>query len=206
MSNIFDLFRKIEAPATGPVSWLIVGLGNPGAEYTDTRHNAGFVTIDLLAEKIGARIDRAKFEALIGEGTVAGTRVLLMKPQTYMNLSGNAVRAAADFYKIPPEHVLVYVDDISFDPGILRLRRHGSHGGHNGLRNITATLGTDRFPRFKLGVGKKPSLDYDLVDWVLGRMGKEDRERLRGAAECALAATELWLAGKEEEAMNLYSK
>ena len=206
MADIFDLFRKIETPAAGPVSWLVVGLGNPGAEYKATRHNAGFIAMDLLAEKYGARVDRAKFEALVGEATVSGERVLLMKPQTYMNLSGNAVGAAASFYKIPPEHIIVLVDDISFAPGVLRLRRHGSHGGHNGLRNITAVLGSDQFPRFKLGVGQKPSPDYDLVDWVLGKMGKEDLASLASAAERSVLAVEKWIAGKEEEAMNLYSK
>lgn len=205
MVDIFSLFRKIEAPPAGPVSWLIVGLGNPGGEYEGTRHNAGFVALDALASKAGATVNRSRFDALVGEGTLSGVRVLFMKPQTFMNLSGRAVGAAAAFYKIPPEHILVFCDDISFDPGVLRLRRRGSHGGHNGLKNIQEAVGQD-FPRFKLGVGKKPTPEYDLANWVLGKMSKEDKEKLADAAVLAGEAAELWLSGKEEEAMNRYSK
>jgi PTH1 family peptidyl-tRNA hydrolase len=138
MANIFDLFRKIEAPSAAPITYVIAGLGNPGKEYAGTRHNVGFDMLDLLSAKLGVSIDRARFDALVGEATIAGVRVLLVKPQTYMNLSGKAVRAALAFYKIPPENLIVFCDDISFDVGCARIRRKGSHGGHNGLRNIIA--------------------------------------------------------------------
>ena len=157
MSNIFDLFKKIERrESTAPVSAILVGLGNPGLEYERTRHNVGFVSIDYIAEKLGARIDRLKFHALVGEATVGESRVLLMKPTTYMNNSGVAVQEAAAFYKISPERVIVLHDEISFEPGKIRLRRKGSAGGHNGLKSIIAHLGSEDFPRIKIGVGQKP--------------------------------------------------
>jgi PTH1 family peptidyl-tRNA hydrolase len=184
----------------------VVGLGNPGATYEGTRHNAGFVAVDRMAERAGVRIDRAKFDALVAEGMLGEARVLFMKPQTFMNLSGKAVKAAADFYKIPPANVLVFVDDISFAPGNLRIRRSGSAGGHNGLKSIEGCLGTKDYPRFKLGVGQKPTPEYDLADWVLGKMGKEDRACLSEAAERAALAAELWVKGAEEEAMSKFSR
>ena len=206
MADIFDLFAKIAPKPQGPVTHLIVGLGNPGATYEGTRHNAGFVAVDAMAKAAGCSIDRAKFDALVGEGRVGEARVLFLKPQTVMNLSGKAVKAAADFYKIPPERILVFVDDISFAPGNLRIRRSGSAGGHNGLKSMEGCLGTKEYPRFKLGVGQKPSPDYDLADWVLGKMGKEDRLLLSEAAERAVKAATLWIEGKEEEAMSKFSR
>ena len=209
MANIFDLFKKIEKgenTPVGPVTHLIVGLGNPGAEYALTRHNAGFLALDRFAERLGARIDRARFRALVGEASFAGHHVLLLKPQTFMNLSGEAVQEALAFYKIPPENLIVLCDDISFDAGVVRIRRRGSHGGHNGLRNIAAMIGSEEYPRIKLGVGKKPRPDYDLVDWVLGKMPPADCEALAARAEDADAAVALILQGKIDEAMNKYSK
>lgn len=208
MSNIFDLFRQIEKPKaqTGTISYIIAGLGNPGAEYEMTRHNAGFMAINDLAKKHGARIDRAKFRALCTECTIAGQRVLLMKPQTYMNLSGEAIAEAASFYKIKAKNVIVLCDDISFDPGHLRIRRKGSAGGHNGLKSIIASLGSEEFVRFRIGVGQKPSPEYDLVSWVLGKFPASDKEALAQASESVSAAIELWLGGKQEEALNRYSK
>lgn len=206
MADIFDLFAKIAPKPQGPITHLIVGLGNPGATYEGTRHNAGFVAVDRMAERAGVRIDRAKFDALVAEGMLGEARVLFMKPQTFMNLSGKAVKAAADFYKIPPANVLVFVDDISFAPGNLRIRRSGSAGGHNGLKSIEGCLGTKDYPRFKLGVGQKPTPEYDLADWVLGKMGKEDRACLSEAAERAALAAELWVKGAEEEAMSKFSR
>lgn len=206
MADIFDLFAKIAPKPQGPITHLVVGLGNPGATYEGTRHNAGFVAVDRMAERAGVRIDRAKFDALVAEGMLGEARVLFMKPQTFMNLSGKAVKAAADFYKIPPANVLVFVDDISFAPGNLRIRRSGSAGGHNGLKSIEGCLGTKDYPRFKLGVGQKPTPDYDLADWVLGKMGKEDRACLSEAAERAALAAELWVKGAEEEAMSKFSR
>ncbi|MBQ7299329.1 MAG: aminoacyl-tRNA hydrolase, partial [Clostridia bacterium] len=177
MADIFDLFKKIEsAPASksGQVSWLIVGLGNPGTENVRTRHNVGFAAIDALALSLGVKIDRAKYHALIGEGVIDGQRVILMKPQTFMNASGKAVAEAANFYKLNPDHILVFSDDISLAPGRLRVRKNGSAGGHNGLKSIIECIGSQEFPRIKIGVGQKPTPEYDLADWVLGKLPLAD--------------------------------
>ena len=206
MSNIFDLFRKIETAPPVPITHAVVGLGNPGKEYEGTRHNVGFEAIDHIATACSARIDRAKFHALVGEATLGGKRVLLIKPQTFMNLSGTAVSEALSFYKIPPENLLVLCDDISFDTGIIRIRRKGSHGGHNGLRNIISSIGSEEFARIKIGVGKKPHPEYDLVDWVLGRPAPADRDAIRARHADMKEATVLWLDGRIDEAMNRYSK
>ena len=207
MSNIFDLFKKIEKKtSTAPVSFIIAGLGNPGAKYASTRHNAGFMAIDYAAEKLGVKIDRAKFHSLVGEADIEGVRVLLMKPETYMNNSGTAIAEAASFYKIPPERVLVLHDEISFDPGIIRIRRKGSAGGHNGLKSIIEHLGSEDFPRVKIGVGKKPRPDYDLADWVLGRMPKEAEELLTARLGDVYSASLLIVGGKIDDAMQRYSK
>ena len=161
MSNIFDLFKKIEKKAdTTPVSFIIAGLGNPGQQYQKTRHNVGFVAVDYIAAKLGVKIDRAKFHSLVAEAKIGEVRVLLMKPETYMNNSGVAIGEAAAFYKIPAERVLVLHDEISFDPGLMRIRRKGSAGGHNGLKSIIAHLASEEFPRVKIGVGKKPTPEY----------------------------------------------
>lgn len=206
MSNIFDLFKKIEKPAAGPVSFLVVGLGNPGAEYEHTRHNVGFAAIDDLAEVLGTRIDRARFHALTAEVTLGEARGLLMKPTTFMNLSGEAVGEAMRFYKLTPDRLIVLCDDISFDPGVLRIRRRGSHGGHNGLRNIIAHLSSEEFCRLKIGVGKKPSPEYDLVDWVLGKLPLEDRKAIAARFTDIREAIKLVLAGEIDAAMNRFSK
>ena len=207
MANIFDLFKKIESTGAAlPITHIVVGLGNVGKEYEKTRHNAGFMAIDALAEKCGVRIDRVKFHALTAEATVAGVRVLLMKPTTYMNNSGVAISEAAAFYKIAPENVIVLHDEISFDAGVMRIRRRGSAGGHNGLKSIIAHLGSDAFPRIKIGVGKKPSPEYDLVDFVLGKFSQDDLAKLSAENDSIIAAVELMLSGKIDEAMNKYSK
>ena len=200
MSNIFDLFKKIESqkPSSNePVSFIIVGLGNIGKQYELTRHNAGFLAIDYIAEKYSAKIDRVKFHATVGECVIGGKRVLLMKPTTLMNNSGIAVGEAAAFYKIPPERVLVLHDEISFDPGIIRIRRKGSAGGHNGLKSIIA-----RLP----GVGKKPTPEYDLADWVLGKFSEADMKALRGRFEDIATASELIVRGEIDSAMARFSK
>ena len=154
---------------SGGAAWLIVGLGNPGEKYENTRHNVGFQVIDELAERQGRPVQRLKFKALTGLLTIGGEKALVMKPVTYMNLSGEAVRPAADFYKLPPERILVISDDVALAAGRLRIRAKGSAGGHNGLKSIIQHLGTDQFPRIRVGVGEKPHPDYDLADWVLGR-------------------------------------
>ena len=206
MSNIFDLFKKIEQPkSTSPVSAIVVGLGNPGGEYERTRHNVGFVAIDYIADKLGVKIDRVKFHALCAEATVGERRVILMKPTTYMNNSGVAVAEAASFYKIEPENIVVLHDEISFEPGKMRLRRKGSAGGHNGLKSIIAHIGSDNFPRVKIGVGQKPSPDYDLANWVLGKLPEPDRESFLKLLPDIDASVRLILSGKIDEAMKRYS-
>lgn len=188
-----------------PVSWLIVGLGNPGDKYDGTRHNAGFLAVDALADKGRFRISRVKFKALTAQAEVGGQGALVMKPTTYMNLSGEAVGEAARFYHIPPANVLVISDDVDLPLGKLRLRTGGSAGGHNGLKSIIQHLGTDQFPRIKIGVGGKPHPDYDMADWVLGRLQGEDRKVLDDAAERAAEAVECFLKDGPQKAMNQFN-
>ena len=206
MSNIFDLFKKIESrPETSPVGFIVAGLGNVGKQYELTRHNAGFLAIDYIAEKFGAKIDRVKFHAMVTEVNISGVRVLLMKPTTLMNNSGIAIAEAASFYKIPPERVLVLHDEISFEPGKIRIRRTGSAGGHNGLKSIIERLPGEEFPRIKIGVGKKPTPEYDLADWVLGKMPESDRAAIAERFPDIAAATEQIVKGDIEGAMSRYS-
>ena len=202
MSNIFDIFKKIEQEkvSTGPVEYLIVGLGNPGRDYELTRHNAGFLCIDYLAAKCGAQINRAKFSALVGEATIGGKKCLLVKPQTYMNLSGTAVLQASDFYKIPPEKILVLSDDTNLDMGRMRLRAKGSAGGQKGLDNIILRLGSEDFPRLRMGVGKKPHPDFDMKDWVLSEFNKQEQKMLYSCFEPAYEGIIKLLNGKFEDA------
>lgn len=207
MSNIFDLFKKIESKTVSePVSFIIVGLGNIGKQYEKTRHNAGFLAIDHIAKKYGGSIDRVKFHATVGEVNIGGKRVLLMKPTTFMNNSGVAVAEAASFYKISPDRVLVLHDEISFDPGLFRIRRKGSAGGHNGLKSIIAHLPGEDFPRIKIGVGKKPTPEYDLADWVLGKMPEADLKAIEARFDDIAAAAELIVKGDIDGAMGKYSK
>ena len=203
MANIFDLFRRIEQPAAPsvPITHLVVGLGNPGAEYTFTRHNTGFLALDFLAEKLGVRVDRAKFRALVGEAVIAGKRVLLVKPQTYMNLSGESVREAAAFYHIPPENVIVISDDINLDVGRIRVRGKGSDGGHNGIKNIIYQLNSDAFPRIRVGVGHKPHPEMDLADFVLSAFNEEEKKTLPAAFATVQTGVEYLLRGDLAGAM-----
>jgi PTH1 family peptidyl-tRNA hydrolase len=188
------------------VSWLVVFLGNPGLKYEGTRHNAGFMTADALARKKNLSIDRSRFRALTATCRLGDAQVLLMKPQTYMNLSGEAVGQAARFYRIPPDHILVVSDDITLPIGAVRIRTKGSAGGHNGLKNIISVLGTDEFPRIRLGVGEPPHKDYDTVDWVLSVFRNQDAVEMHDAAEKAADAVECFIAQGPEKAMNLYSQ
>ncbi len=187
------------------ITWLVAGLGNPDRKYQNTRHNAGFIAIDEVARQLGVSIDRKKFDALVVDVSLAGQRVLLMKPQTYMNLSGVSIEKAASFYKIPPEQVLVIFDDISLEPGKIRIRRKGSHGGHNGIRSIIDYLQSDNFPRVKLGVGERPNPNFDLADWVLSVFTQEERKALDDAASHCKEIAELTIQGNIEQAMNLYN-
>lgn len=198
-------FSRKNETASGPLEWLIVGLGNPGREYENTRHNTGFAAIDALASDMGLTIDRLKFKGLTATGTLSGHRVLLLKPTTYMNLSGQAVQEAVQFYKIPMEHVLVLFDDISLPCGKMRIRRKGSDGGHNGIKNILYLTGKDTFPRVKIGVGKKPNPQWDLADWVLSHYTKEESAQMQDVYKKIPDVCRLILAGQIDEAMNRYN-
>ncbi len=197
-------FSRNKAPS-GPPEYIIVGLGNPGKKYELTRHNAGFLFADLLADKQNEKINKIQFKSVICTVELGGCRCLLMKPQTMMNNSGEAVRQAAAFYKIPPEKIIVVFDDISLPCGKLRIRRKGSAGGHNGIKSIIYHLNSDNFPRIKLGVGEKPHPDYDLADWVLSNFKKDEIPLLRQAAENACDAAELMIKGDTDGAMSKFN-
>ena len=188
-----------------PVTWLVVGLGNPGDKYENTRHNAGFMAIDQLADRGDFPVQRLKFHALTQQATISGQGVLVMKPTTYMNLSGDAVAEAAAFYKVPPEHILVLCDDVSLPVGKLRIRLSGSAGGHNGLKNIIYLTGSDQFPRLKIGVGAKPHPDYDMADWVLGKFVGPDKTAMDEATLRAAQAVECYLKDGPQKAMNQFN-
>lgn len=199
-------FRKSSAAAPGPVDFIIVGLGNPGKQYEGTRHNAGFAALEALADKLDVRVDRVRFKSYCGEARIGGTKVLLLMPQTFMNLSGEAVRDAMQFYKIPPERCLILFDDISLPVGTIRVRLKGSDGGQRGMRSIITLTGSDQFPRVKIGIGGKPHPDYDLAAWVLSHFSKEEAPLLLEAAQNAAEAACLIVRGQTDEAMNRYSQ
>ena len=184
--------------------YIIAGLGNPDLKYDRTRHNIGFRMIDALAEKHGISISEKKHKGLIGKGMIGGEKVILVKPLTYMNLSGDCIREAADYYKVEPEQIIVLFDDISLDVGKLRIRKKGSAGGHNGIKSIIASLGSDNFPRLKFGVGDKPK-NMDLADYVLGHFGKEDEETVNGKLGTVCDAVECMIKEGPEGAMNKYN-
>ena len=194
------LFKK-----PGGVSWLIVFLGNPGPRYEMTRHNAGFMAADAMAKEKNVNINKARFKALTATCDIGGESVLLMKPQTFMNLSGDAVSQAVKFYKIPPEHVIVVSDEISLPIGKLRIRTKGSAGGHNGLKDIIAKLGTDGFPRIRIGVGAPPHPDYDMADWVLSSFKNQDAEDMLAAAARAAQAAQCYITQGADRAMNRFN-
>ncbi len=187
-----------------PTEYIIVGLGNPGQKYENTRHNAGFLTIDHIVNDLHLTNSKLKYQSQIFDATIAGHRVLLVKPQTYMNLSGDAVRKIMDFYKIDIEKLIVIVDDISLFPGKLRIRKKGSSGGHNGIKDIINKTGYDNFPRIKIGVGAKPER-WNLADWVTSEFSDADRKQLNTAIENAYGALKLMLDGKTDEAMNKFN-
>ncbi len=198
------MFKRRPA-AGGSPEYLIVGLGNPGRKYEITRHNAGFLFMDMLSDRLEVKVNKIKFKAVVGDAEIAGRRCLLMKPQTFMNLSGEAVREACSFYKIPPENVIAVFDDISLPCGGLRIRRKGSAGGHNGIKSIILQLNSDNFPRIKLGVGEKPHPDYDLADYVLSVFSKDEIPQMKQAMEKACDALEYMVQGKIDEAMSKFS-
>lgn len=186
--------------------FIIVGLGNPDRQYEGTRHNAGFDVIDRIADKYNIAVDARKHRALIGKGIIEGQKVILAKPQTYMNLSGESIRSLTDYFKIDPEHeLLVIYDDINLEPGQLRIREKGSAGGHNGIKNIIACLGTQIFPRIRVGVGAKPS-KYDLADYVLGHFSKAEKELMDDGYDNAVDAAGMIVAGRTGDAMSMYNR
>lgn len=197
--------RKKQFNSSSSYDYIIAGLGNPGAKYEMTRHNAGFLAMDLLAIEEGFDIKKLKHHSLVCDAEISGKRCLIMKPQTMMNNSGEAVGEAAKFYKVPPENVIIIYDDITLDVGKTRIRRKGSAGGHNGIKSIIAHLGTESFLRVKIGAGKKPHPDYDIIAWVLGKFPKEQESDLKSALENTTKAIRLLVNGKIEEAMNLYN-
>lgn len=206
--SIFDVFDRISANsqnARGKIEYVIAGLGNPGLEYENTRHNAGFIVLDMLAKQCGEEINRMQFKGRTADVMLGDKRCLLLKPTTYMNNSGESIVQALEFYKLDVSSLIVVCDDISLDVGRLRIRRKGSHGGHNGLRSICELTGSDSYERIKMGVGKKPHPDYDLAKWVLGKFGKEDMEKLNTAAENACECIKLMVQRKTDQAMNKYN-
>lgn len=190
---------------TNPVSWLIVFLGNPGAKYAGTRHNVGFMAADVLEKTAGVKINRLKYKALTGTCDINGEKVFLMKPHTYMNLSGDAVSQAMRFYKLPLERVIVISDDVALPVGKLRIRKNGSAGGHNGLKDIILKCGSAEFPRIKIGVGSPPHPDYDMADWVLSNFVGKEAELISAAVKKAVDAAETIITAGTEKAMNVYN-
>ncbi len=206
--GIMDIFAQLSAGSAnsgGKPEWLIVGLGNPGMTYENTRHNAGFMTIDALAKAHSTQVQSMKFKGYCGEVMLGAHKCLLLKPNTYMNNSGESVVAAMQFYKLGIDHVIVVYDDISLDPGKLRIRRKGSDGGHNGIKSIIALTGSQDFPRIKVGVGKKPHKDYNLADWVLSKFKKDEMPLMEEACKNACAALELMVGGGTDAAMNRFN-
>lgn len=187
------------------IEYLVVGLGNPDRKYENTRHNAGFIVLDYIADELGVKVKRLKFKSMVGEAEIGAHRVLLMKPSTYMNNSGQAVVEAMNFYKIPAENVVVLLDDINLDVGKTRIRTKGSDGGQNGMKNIIYLSGSDKFPRIKIGIGKKPNLDYDLAAWVLSKFTSDELKTLEQVKKNCFDAVELILDGKTDRAMNKYN-
>ena len=198
-------FKKKEFSSASSPEFLIVGLGNPGEKYEYTRHNAGFLPLDRLCVEENFKINKIKYKSVIGEVNICSHKCIAMKPQTFMNNSGEAVREAASFYKIPPERIIVIFDDISLPCGKLRIRRKGSDGGHNGIKSIIYHLGSDNFPRIKICVGEKPHPDYDLADWVLSEFKKDEAAPLKQAIDNACDALVLMLDGEIDEAMNRFN-
>ena len=206
--SLEEIFAKLKAArspqSSGKIEWLIAGLGNPGREYQATRHNVGFITADRLADREGFDIKKIKFKSLISDTVIEGKRCIVMKPSTFMNNSGEAVGECASFYKIPPENILVIYDDINFEPGVMRIRKKGSDGGHNGMKSIIYHLNSNEFPRIRMGVGSKPE-GYDLADWVLSRFPENEKKNIEKAVDDACDAIRLIVSGQIDTAMNKYN-
>lgn len=198
------MFKK-KFEGGGNIEYIVVGLGNPDRKYEGTKHNVGFMFMDILAEKYGLKINKIKYKSVVCDAVIKGHRVLLMKPQTYMNNSGIAIREAAQFYKVAPENIIVIFDDISLEPGRMRIRKNGSDGGHNGLKSIIYHLASNKFPRIKIGVGAKPHPDYDLASWVLSGFSKEAAAEVSKCLEGSVTALEYMLDGNIDTAMNKFN-
>lgn len=204
--SIWDIFKKIEGERSSlKPQFIIAGLGNPGLTYENTRHNAGFMAVDRILKDTQASGFKLKFKSKCTTAMISGKSCLILKPETFMNNSGEAVEAAMSFYKIPAQNVIVLFDDISLDVGKIRIRRKGSSGGHNGIKSIIDLTGTEDFPRVKIGVGKKPRPDYDLAKWVLSKFSQSESEALSSALDSAAQSVKLILSGKTDEAMNKYN-
>ena len=188
-----------------PVSWIAVFLGNPGSRYENTRHNAGFITAEIIAKELGVKVNRIKFNALTAVIKLGGQQIFMLKPQTYMNLSGGPVKQAMKFYKVPLDKVVVISDDVSLPAGKLRIRRRGSAGGHNGLKDIIAKCGGEDFPRIRIGVGAPPHEEYDMADWVLSKLNSEDKQLISETGLKAAAALEMIIMRSVEDAMAEYN-
>lgn len=202
---MINLFNKNSSINKNLIEYIIVGLGNPGKDYTNTRHNAGFIAIDKISEKYSCNVNKVKYKALIGDCIINEKRVLLMKPQTFMNLSGESVVQAMNFYKILPENVIILFDDISLGVGKMRIRRKGSDGGQRGMRSIIGLSGSDKFPRVKIGIGEKPNPNWQLADWVLSRFTKSELELLDKVTDNVCGAVEYMVAGNIDKAMAEYN-
>jgi len=198
------MFDKLRA--AGGVSWIVVFLGNPGIKYSGTRHNAGFMACDALERELKVSVNKLRFKALTATVTIGGEKVLLMKPQTYMNLSGDAVIQAVKFYKVAPERVIVVSDEVALPIGKLRIRKNGSAGGHNGLKSIISSLGTDAFPRIRMGVGSAPHPDYDMADWVLSSFKNQDAADMEDLSKRVAAAIQCYITEGADKAMNIYNR
>lgn len=201
---MFGRFKNYSKSSVSP-EFLVAGLGNPGARYELTRHNAGFLFVETLSQRYNFKIKKIKFKSLVGDITIGAKRVIVMKPQTFMNNSGIAIRECADFYKIPPEKIIIVFDDISLPVGKIRIRRSGSDGGHKGIQSVLYHLKSDQFPRIKLGIGQKPHPDYDLSDYVLSVFGKDEAVSMKDAMEKACEALDNILSGDIEKAMAAYN-
>lgn len=190
---------------TGAVEYLVAGLGNPDRKYEKTRHNCGWMAVDYISDKLGCKLTRVKFKSFTGECVIGGKKALLMKPATYMNNSGQAVVEAMNFYKLPPENVIVIFDDVSLDVGKMRIRAKGSDGGQKGMRSIIYLSGSDAFPRIKIGIGSKPNPNWDLADWVLSNFSADELKKLEEMFDNATQAVELIIGGKIDRAMNMFN-
>lgn len=207
--DIFEKLKKLSLEHSEPVGkpeFIVVGLGNPGVTYENTRHNAGFMAISALEKKYNFNVTTHKFKSLTARAVIGGKNCLVMKPETYMNLSGDAVMEAMNFFKIPLNNIIVIFDDISLDVGHMRIRRKGSAGGHNGIKSIIAQCGGEDFPRIKIGVGKKPSPDYDLADWVLSKFTDDELKTLSDVDGRVCEAVELMVQGRISDAMNSFNR